>query len=108
MPAINTRDLKRKIRSIGNIKKITRAMQMVSAAKLKKVQERLMTLRPYADKITGFLEDLAGQVKRVGIVVMMADKGLCGSYNSNMARYADKFVADLNKPVSPTAVGRKS
>src|SRR5262245_572145 len=122
MPAVNARDLKRKIRSVGNIKKITRAMQMVSAAKLKKVQERLMTLRPYADKITSFLEDLAGQVKelkyplfmprekvkRVGIVVMMADKGLCGSYNSNMARYADKFVADLGKPVAATAVGRKA
>ena len=122
MPAINARDLKRKIRSVGNIKKITRAMQMVSAAKLKKVQERLMTLRPYADKITSFLEDLSGQVKelkyplfmprekvkRVGIVVMMADKGLCGSYNSNMARYADRFMADLNKPVSPVAVGRKA
>src|SRR5262245_37234330 len=123
MPAINARDLKRKIRSVGNIKKITRAMQMVSAAKLKKVQERLMTLRPYSDKITGFLEDLSGQVKnlnyplfqprdrvkKVGVVVVMADTGLCGSYNSNMARFADKFIADLGgKPVVATAIGRKA
>jgi len=123
MPAVNARDLKRKIRAVGNIKKITRAMQMVSASKLKKVQERLMTLRPYSDKITGFLQDLAGQVKqlnyplfqprekvkKVGVVVVMADKGLCGSYNSNMARYADKFIADLGgKPVVATAIGRKS
>ena len=124
MPAaMSARAVKRKIRSVGNIKKITRAMQMVSASKLKKVQERLMTLRPYSDKITGFLEDLAGQVKdlnyplfqtrekvkKVGVVVVMADKGLCGSYNSNMARFADKFIAELGgKPVVATAIGRKA
>ncbi len=122
MPALNARDLRRKIKSIGNIKKITRAMQMVSAAKLKKVQERLMQLRPYSDKITTFVEGLAGQlrelkfplaqpreqIKRVGVVIMMADKGLCGSYNSNMARYADRFVADLGKPVETVAIGRKA
>ena len=122
MPALNARDLRRKIKSIGNIKKITRAMQMVSAAKLKKVQERLMQLRPYSDKIALFVEGLAGQlkelkfelaqpraqVKRVGIVLVMADKGLCGSYNSNMARFADRFVADLGKPVDLVAIGRKS
>ena len=122
MPALNARDLRRKIKSIGNIKKITRAMQMVSAAKLKKVQERLMQLRPYSDKIALFVEGLAGQlkelkfalaqprdkVKRVGIVLVMADKGLCGSYNSSMARFADRFIAELGKPVDLVAVGRKS
>ena len=116
MPALNARDLRRKIKSIGNIKKITRAMQMVSASKLKKVQERLMQLRPYSDKIALFVEGLAaqlkelryplaqprGQVQRVGIVLVMADKGLCGSYNSNMSLLSDRFISDLGKPVELT------
>ena len=122
MPAIQSiRVIRRKIRSIGNIKKITRAMQMVSAAKLKKVQERLMAIRPYADQIARFMEGLSGQVetlkhpllqpretvKRVGAVVIMADKGLCGSYNSNMMRYANRFLQEIGGPDRPEA-GRKA
>ena len=60
---LSVRAIKRKVRSVSNIKKITRAMQMVSAAKLKKVQVRLMELRPYSDKIREFLQGLASQVK---------------------------------------------
>src|SRR6266850_7058962 len=101
----SVRAIKRKVRSVSNIKKITRAMQMVSAAKLKKVQARLMELRPYSDKIVEFLRGLSAQVKelqhplfmprpevkRIGIVAILADKGLCGSYNSNMARHVQRF-----------------
>jgi len=118
----SARSLKRKIRSVGNIKKITRAMQMVSAAKLKKVQERLMQIRPYADKISEFLEGLAptvkelnhplftprATVKRIACVVITADKGLCGSYNANMFRFATRFIAEQKKPARIIAVGRKS
>jgi F-type H+-transporting ATPase subunit gamma len=123
MPAVQSiRVIRRKIRSIGNIKKITRAMQMVSAAKLKKVQERLLTIRPYADKITSFMEGLAERggdlrhplletretVRRIGVVVIMADKGLCGSYNSNMLRHAQRFLAEQGKPARITPIGRKA
>ncbi len=123
MPAVqNARAVKRKIRSVGNIKKITRAMQMVAAAKLKKVQVRLMELRPYSDKIREFLEGLSAQVKdldyplfqprakvaSIGLVVMMADKGLCGSYNANMVRYTQKFIEEKKKPVKVVAVGKKA
>jgi F-type H+-transporting ATPase subunit gamma len=123
MPAVQSaRAVKRKIRAVGNIKKITRAMQMVSAAKLKKVQARLMELRPYSDKIREFLLGLAsqlqelkhplfqprGQVKRIAIVAVMADKGLCGSYNSNMMRFVQKFMAEQKKPCRVVAVGKKS
>lgn len=121
-PVQSARAVKRKIRSVSNIKKITRAMQMVSAAKLKKVQERLMELRPYSDKIVEFLEGLSGKVRemnhplflprervrKTGVVVMMADKGLCGSYNSNMMRFAQKFLAERKGAVVTVAVGRKS
>ena len=123
MPALlSVRAIKRKVRSVGNIKKITRAMQMVSAAKLKKVQMRLMELRPYSDKIREFLQGLAAQVKdldyplfqtrdkvrKIGIVVVMADKGLCGSYNSNMIRHVQKFLDEQKKPYAAIAVGKKS
>ena len=123
MPAvISSRVIRRKIRSVGNIKKITRAMQMVSAAKLKKVQERLMQVRPYSDKIRELEERLAGQVrqfnyplftprasvKTIGLVVMMADKGLCGSYNSNMLRHVNRFREEHPQPFKAVAFGRKS
>jgi F-type H+-transporting ATPase subunit gamma len=123
MPAVQSaRAVKRKIRAVGNIKKITRAMQMVSAAKLKKVQQRLMELRPYSDKIVEFLKGLSGQVagqdfplfkpreavKRIGVVVFMADKGLCGSYNANMMRYVQKFLDERKQPRKVVAIGRKS
>jgi F-type H+-transporting ATPase subunit gamma len=118
---LSVRAIKRKIRAVGNIKKITRAMQMVSAAKLKKVQTRLLELRPYSDKIVEFLKGLSGQVKdlnhplftprnevkRIGVVAVLADKGLCGSYNSNMARHVQRFLDEKKKPFVPVAVGRK-
>jgi F-type H+-transporting ATPase subunit gamma len=123
MPAIlSTRAIKRKVRSVSNIKKITRAMQMVSAAKLKKVQVRLTELRPYSDKIVEFMSSLSAQVgdlkyplftpraevKKIGVVVFMADKGLCGSYNSNMMRYVQKFLDAKKKPHQVIAVGKKA
>ena len=66
---LSVREIKRKIKSVGNIKKITRAMQMVSAAKLKKVQERLIQLRPYSDKIREFQQGLSSQVSDLGVLV---------------------------------------
>ncbi|HXG60510.1 MAG TPA: ATP synthase F1 subunit gamma [Planctomycetota bacterium] len=123
MPAVQSaRAIKRKIRAVGNIRKITRAMQMVSAAKLKKVQERLLELRPYSDKIRELLEGLVAQVRdldyplftprpqvrSIGLVVMMADKGLCGSYNSNMLRYVQRFREEHPQPARVVAIGRKA
>jgi F-type H+-transporting ATPase subunit gamma len=126
MPAVQSvRVIRRKIRSIGNIKKITRAMQMVSASKLKKVQERLMAIRPYADQIARLMDDLSRRaqglddpllrpreaVKRVAAVVIMADKGLCGSYNANLFRYAQRFLGEAGRSARPprlTTVGRRA
>lgn len=119
---MNIRTIRRKIRAVNNIKKITKAMQLVSAAKMKKVQERLMTLRPYASKIQEFLEGLAGQVKdlnyplfmprekvkTIGLAVVMADKGLCGSFNTNMIRFAANYINQRQLPVKVMAIGRRS
>lgn len=118
----NIQTLRRKIRSVENLKKITRAMQMVSASKLKKTQARLMQIRPYADKITELLESLAGRVANLShplftprtesksalVVVMAADKGLCGTYNANMIRFAREFITRLGKTTQVVAIGKKS
>lgn len=121
MPQLNLRDLRRKIRSIENLKKITRAMQMVSASKLKKTQGRLMQIRPYADKISEMLANVSArlgkvdhplltpraEVKSALVMVITSDKGLCGTYNTNMVNHAERFMKDLGKPSRVVAVGRK-
>jgi F-type H+-transporting ATPase subunit gamma len=118
----NIKSIRTKIRSVNNIKKITRAMEMVSAAKLRKVQERLMAVRPYASRIAEFLTGLAGRVqnldfplfkardtvKRIGVVLVMGEKGLCGSFNSNMLRFFNDFQKKHPQPMDLTAIGKKT
>ncbi len=118
----NLRELRLKIRSIENLKKITRAMQMVSASKLKKTQARLMQIRPYADKISDLLSGLAAnvgelrhplfdrrpEVKAVAVVVMTADKGLCGTFNTNLIEHANRFIRETARPAKILAIGRKA
>lgn len=122
MAGASLRDIRRKIRSVGNIKKITRAMQMVAASKLRKVQDHLMSVRPYSDKIAELLGRLSPhaerlahplfeqrrQIRRTAVVVITADKGLCGSYNSNMLRHAERSLAPLGSDVTLTTIGRKA
>lgn len=118
----NLRELRLKIRSIENLKKITRAMQMVSASKLKKTQARLMQIRPYADKIAELLSGLAAnvgeirhplfdrrpEVKAIAVIVMSADKGLCGTFNTNIVERARRFIRETAKPAKILAIGRKA
>lgn len=100
----NAQDIKRRIKSVTNTAQITKAMKMVSAAKLRRTQGSLMTLRPYADRVEEvvsflrqstlhhpFLEER--EVKRVLYVVAGGDRGLCGGYNGNLARFADGVLA---------------
>jgi F-type H+-transporting ATPase subunit gamma len=102
----NTRDIRRRIRSAKNIQQITRAMKFVSAARLRKAQDRVVAARPYARQMLEVLNSLATRVpetshpllaKRepvnVELVVITADKGLCGAYNTNILRQAVEFVA---------------
>src|SRR5690606_5686452 len=91
------RDIKRKIKVVKNISQITQAMKMVAAAKLRRVQERVEQGKPYAQTMNQLVGTLAPNVREfahpllerretraIGIVVVAADKGLCGSYNSNI------------------------
>ena len=96
----STKEIRLKIRSVGNTRKITSAMQMVAAAKMRKAQERMRHARPYGEKIRNiaahnshatpeyrhpFLVE-RDSVKRVGIIVVTTDKGLCGGLNTNLLR----------------------
>ncbi len=97
-----SKEIRMKIRSVQNTRKITKAMEMVAASKMRKAQERMRAARPYGDKIRNIAAHLAnanpeykhpfvvkrGEVKGVGVIVVTSDKGLCGGLNTNVLRLA--------------------
>jgi F-type H+-transporting ATPase subunit gamma len=115
------RDIKRRIRSVENTKQITRAMQMVAAAKLRRAQQRVEAARPYAGKMQEMLQSLAGAAaslahplfevregNRHALVVFTSDRGLCGSYNANVIRRATAFAQEREaSDVLLVPVGKK-
>jgi F-type H+-transporting ATPase subunit gamma len=117
----NLLDIRRRIRSVKNTQQITRAMKTVSAAKLRRAQERVFAARPYADQLKSVLANLSGRVEnlshpllevraeeRVLILVVTADRGLCGAFNSNVTRAGLNFLKErAGKDVRVAAVGRK-
>jgi F-type H+-transporting ATPase subunit gamma len=118
-------DLRRRIRSVKNTEQITKAMKMVSAAKLRRAQERVIAARPYANLMREMLADLAAaaqsderasespwlasrEVKRIDLIFFSSDTGLAGAFNSNLLKAAQKFFADnRGAEVTLTLVGRK-
>jgi F-type H+-transporting ATPase subunit gamma len=115
-------DIRRRIRSVKNTQQLTKAMKTVSAAKLRRAQERVMSARPYADQLRNVLANLAGRVEnithplldvrpeeRVLVVLVTADRGLCGAFNSNLTRTTHNFLRDKGKSleISLFPVGRK-
>ncbi len=125
----NVLDLRRRIRSVKNTRQITKAMKMVSAAKLRRAQERAMAARPYAKMITSVLESLTRRIeiydpetgnlrhplfvtreeKRVLLVVISGDKGFAGAFNANIIKAAFQFIdAGPDKQFDIEAVGRKA
>src|SRR5215475_2406970 len=114
------RDIQRRIRSVQSTQKITRAMKLVAAAKLRRAQERLLAARPYAAKMAELLGHLVGATEgghplleqregpRRQIVIITADKGLAGAFNANIIRRALDFVRHSNATeVTLVLVGRK-
>src|SRR6201996_4787905 len=129
----NTLDLRRRIRSVKNTQQITKAMKMVSAAKLRRAQERALAARPYAQMLTNVLESLVrrtdlfdeatGDVmhpllvereeKNVLVLVIAGDKGFAGGFNSNIGKAAQKFIDERRgqgqnidlEPVGKKAIG---
>jgi F-type H+-transporting ATPase subunit gamma len=120
MPALI--DIRRRIRSVKSTQQITKAMKMVSAAKLRRAQEAMFAARPYARKMLEVLNDMAaraspdshpllqqrGHDKQL-LVMITADKGLCGAFNANIIRAATRFVEDRGAAaqVELAPLGRK-
>ena len=121
MPSLQS--LRRKIAAFKNTQKITKAMKMVAAAKLKRSQDRILAARPYALKMRGVVSNLSRRVnrtshpllqkregKKVEVLVVTSDRGLCGGFNGNIARKSTEFVRQCEAQglqVSLSIVGRK-
>ena len=118
----NLLDIRRRIKSVKNTQQITKAMKMVSAAKLKRAQERAVSARPFAVKMAEVLTDLASQAgedfkhplmdargdERYLLVLVTADKGLAGAFNANLVKSAQAFLREHEgRAVEILAVGRK-
>lgn len=116
------REVKRRIKSIQNTAKITKAMEMVAASKMRRAQERAIAARPYADKMVEVLASLAAErqegeetqplllkrpVKRIELVHITPDRGLCGGLNASVNRAAAGFILEQSVPVSVVTLGRK-
>jgi F-type H+-transporting ATPase subunit gamma len=107
------REIRTRIRTVRNIEKITRAMKLVAAARLKKAQDRVQAARPYAERMQRMMAQLAAVAQEVshpllevrpeqniGVIVITSDRGLCGSYNSNLLRKS----MELLRPRDPATV----
>jgi F-type H+-transporting ATPase subunit gamma len=120
----NILDLRRRIRSVRSTQQITRAMKMVAAARLRRAQERVVNARPYAAEIRALLSSAAARVdpdeqaahpllrvrpeQKTLLVLVTADRGLCGAFNANLIRAAQGYLNErAGRPVSLLAVGRK-
>ncbi|MXX11031.1 MAG: ATP synthase F1 subunit gamma [Nitrospira sp. SB0667_bin_9] len=121
MPSLQS--LRRKIASVKNTQKITKAMKMVAAAKLKRAQDRILSARPYAHQLRDVVRHLAERASPVShpllrkheghkteLLVITSDRGLCGAFNANILRQATEFLrehAEQGEQVSVSASGRK-
>ena len=118
----NLLDIRRRIKSVKNTQQITKAMKMVSAAKLRRAQDRVVTARPFANKMAEVLGELAKRTdedfhhplldlrgdQRYLLVLITADKGLCGAFNTNLTKAAQSFIRENpDKTIEITAIGRK-
>ncbi|MBI3949683.1 MAG: ATP synthase F1 subunit gamma [Acidobacteria bacterium] len=119
MPSIQ--DLRRRIRAVRNMQQVTRAMKMVSAAKLRRAQGRVLAARPYANKMVEVLRDLADRAEgythplleqrgddHLVLVLITADRGLCGAFNTNLIRAAQQFLHQhVGKQLELFAIGKR-
>ena len=119
-----SREIRNKIKSVQNTRKITKAMEMVAASKMRKAQERMRHARPYADKVRNIAAHLAGAnpeyrhpflvrrdtIKAAGLILITTDKGLCGGLNTNILRMSTQRLRELESAgtkVQVTAIGNK-
>jgi F-type H+-transporting ATPase subunit gamma len=119
----NLRELRKRIASVKNTQKITNAMKMVSAAKLRRAEEAIKSARPFAEKMRDVLMSLAARInpgahpflelkppKKALLILITADRGLCGAFNANLNRRAEAFAREMSEKgvqVDMITVGRK-
>ena len=118
----NLLDIRRRIKSVKNTQQITKAMKMVSAAKLKRAQDRVINARPFANKMSEVLSELAAQTteefhhplldargdERYLVVLVTADKGLCGAFNANLLKATQAFLKEhADRKIELVTIGRK-
>ena len=114
------KEIRVRINAVKNIQKITKAMKMVSAAKMKKAQDRVLSTRPYANKLNDLMEqlitlvDISGhplteerEIKKKVVVLVTSDKGLCGSFNSNIIKYTVNYLETEGRDVALVTIGKK-
>src|SRR6185436_18978677 len=118
MPSL--RSMRLRMRSVKNISQVTRALEAVSASKVRRAQQAVLGTRPYATKAFQVLQHLGMQpvevhpllqkretVKNITVVLITSDRGLCGAYNTNILRAALNFARSQSAPVKFVAVGKK-
>jgi F-type H+-transporting ATPase subunit gamma len=118
----STREIRRRIRSVKNLSQITRAMEMVSASKMRRAQRNVLATRPYSDRMLDLMGELTGRlvgprtgtllevrepVRGVGIVVITPDRGLAGSLVSNVLRRTGRFILEQDRKVEVLTIGKK-
>lgn len=116
----STREIRRRIRGVRNIKQVTRAMNMIAAARLRRAQVKAESARPYAERLSEILRDVRSggvgsrhpllavrEVKRIGLVLATSDRGLCGAFNAAVIRETDHFLRRRTADVGLITVGRK-
>lgn len=118
----NLKDIKKRIGSLKNTSQITKAMKMVSAAKLRRAQEAIVAGRPYADKMQSVLSNLSAgvdssanpllevrEVTKIGVILFTSDRGLCGGFNGNLIKKMEKVAAGelAGKEISYSFYGKK-
>lgn len=118
----NTREVRQRIRSVKNIAQVTRALQAVSASRVRKAMEQMYHTRPYANKAWQVLTHIAGQpgrenlhpllttrseVNNIIVVMVSSDRGLAGPYNTNILRFTFQHFGASDVPVKYISVGRK-
>lgn len=116
------RDIRRRIRSVRNLQQITKAMELVAASRMRRAQQRVLASRPYETAMRQMIAQLGAArrdsdllhpllvqrpVRRVGLVMLTTDRGLCGALNANTIRRGAEFLLQTQEPVEVVTVGRK-
>ena len=114
------KEIRIRVSATKNMQKITKAMKMVAAAKLRRAQDRILSARPYASKLNELfthiisVADKSGEplmeereIKTTLVVVITSDRGLCGAFNTNILKYATNYIAELNGDVKMLTIGKK-